>query len=434
VRTPRAIARRAPRYDSKMRMIFWLVVVAAAVRGDPLKTHTASLKTAHFEVHFRPGSRAAAAAPRAAAMAERDLATLRKALEVENDGSYRLFLYDDSAELSALTGVKGVGAFASGRDVHLPFGDDQTRKHEIAHVVTARLPKSGDEARNMAFPDGIANALLEYVHGVHVHAVAKYYKDRRQLPKLQELLTVADFYGWLAKRPGFNGYDVAASWFRFLLDSYGVEKVKRYYTGTPAKDAFGEKLTKLEKAWHGMLDAYELASEVELLLRRRHGEEVRFDVFPLDPFARLPDELRGKEKDWKALKTKPLKSATPNWVWQDLGRQKFKHGVLEAVLKPSAGAAGVAIRFGDRCEALVVQPGAFLFAQGRALGSSSDVRLGTRTELHVALVRRGGEVEIWVDGFRVLTGRTASGDALPGVGIAGGTLEIARVRVRKLRP
>lgn len=417
-----------------MRPILCLVVVVAVVHADPLKTHTGKLKTTHLEIRFRPGSRAAAAAPRAAAMAERDLAALCKALEVENDGSYRLFLYDDSAELAALTGVKGVGAFASGRDVHLPFGNDQTRTHEFAHVVTARLPKSGDEARNMAFPDGIANALLQYVHGVHVHAVAKYYKERRKLPKLKELLTVADFYGWLAKRPRFNGYDVAASWFRFLLDNYGVEKVKLYYTGTPAEKAFGKKLTELEKAWRAMLDGYELAPEVELLLRRRHGEEVRFDVFALDPFARLPEKVRGKDKEWKTLTAKPLKSATPNWVWQDLGRGKFKHGVLEAVLKPSAGAAGVAIRFGDRCEALVVRPGVFLFAQGAALASSPDVRLGMRTELHVALVRRGGEVEIWVDGFRIVTGRAASGDALPGVGIAGGTLEIARIRVRKLRP
>ena len=417
-----------------IRLLASLVVLLAPGLADPLKTHTGALKTAHFEVRYRPGSRAAAAAPRTAAKAERDLADLCRALAIENDGSYRLFLYDDVGELGAITGAKGAGGFASGRDVHIPYDNDQTRKHEIAHVVTVRLPKTGDESRNMAFPDGIANSLLVYVHGVHVHAVAKFYRSKKKLPPIREMVTVADFYGWMRARPGFNGYDVMASWFRFLLDSYGVEEVKRYYTGTPAQDAFGKGLPALEKAWHAALDRYAVLPEVEALLRRRAGEDVTFDIYPLDPFGRLPQKLRGKEKDWKSLKAKPLRSTTADWVWQDLGRKKYKRAVLEAVLKPTAGAAGVAIRFGDRCEALVVQPGVFLFAQHKALASSGDSRLGQRTEVHVALVRRGSEIEIWVDGFKVLTGRAGSGDALPGVGVAGGSLEVARIRVRKLRP
>ncbi len=418
---------------TRFRILLVLVLLGTATLATPEKTHAAILRTEHFEIRYRPGSRAGAAAPRAGSRAERDLARICRELAVENDGSYRLFLYDDAAELAAITGVKGVGAFASGRDVHLPIGSGQTRAHEIAHVVTVRLKKTGDEPRNMAFPDGIANALLTYVHGVHVHAVARVYQKKRQLPSLKEITGVADFYGWLAKHPGFNGYDVAASWFRFLIDTYGIEKTKRYYTGTTPQDAFGKSLAVLEKDWHKALAAFPLTPEVEKLVRRKQGEAVTFDVYPLDPFQRLPKKLRGKPSAWKELKAESMRSDTPNWVWQDLGRKKFKNAIIEAVLRPSPGAAGVCVRFGDKCKALVVQPGVFLFTEGRALTMTKDFLLGRRDEVHVAFVRRGDEVEIWVDGFRVVSGRTAMSVAKPGVGIAGGTLTITRFRVRALR-
>ena len=431
------------------RAMMMLALIATAWAG-PDTTHTGVFKTTHFELRFRPGSRAGAAVERDSAAAERDLARICAALEMKNDGTYRMFLYDDSAELQAITGAKGAGAFAHIRDVHLPFGDDQIRAHEIAHVVTYRLPKTGTEPRNMFFPDGIANALLVHVHGVHVHAVAKFYRMRKALPSLTEMVTVPDFYGWLAKRRGFNGYDVAASFLRYAWDTYGVAKLKRYYTGTPARDAFGKDVRALEKDWHRFLDAYELRPEVETLLRRKAGEAVRFDRYELDPFARLPKELRGKPSDWTDLTgarfvatnkkewartggrlvgaTKPA-----TWTWCALGKKTFGNVVIAAVLRPAPGSVGVAVRLGPKLQALIVPNGTFLYSDGKPCAHTASENIAGRSEVHLVLVRRGDAFEVWVDGFRLLSGNVKSDRAVPSVGVAAGTVTVGSVRVRRLR-
>src|SRR5204862_5018864 len=123
--------------------------------------------------------------------------------------------------------------------------------------------------RSLWFAEGLANAVLEFVSGVHVHAVAAHYARAGRLPSIAEMTGPADFYGWMRAHPGFDVYDVAASWMRFLLDAHGTAKVKRYYTGTPAKTALGIDVPAAEKAWRAMLAAYDLRPEVETLLRVR---------------------------------------------------------------------------------------------------------------------------------------------------------------------
>ncbi len=229
--------------------------------------------TEHFRVRYRPGSRSGASVERTGAVAERDLAGICSFLEVKNDVKYSLFLFDDVPELSAVTRTAGNGGFSAGDASYVPFDDDQTRAHELVHIVAkAKLPKTGEEPRSLFFAEGLANALLEYVHGVHVHGVAKYYKQSGKLPRLTEMLGAPDFYAWLGKHPGFNAYDVAASWMRFLVDAHGVAKVKQYYGGKSAKAAFGSELETLEKAWLAALDKYVLRPEVEALLKLRSGE------------------------------------------------------------------------------------------------------------------------------------------------------------------
>src|SRR4030095_12870051 len=110
--------------------------------------------------------------------------------------------------------------------------------------------------------------------GIPVDAVAAFYRRRQQLPSMTELHGVSDFYAWLGAHPGFNGYDVAGSWMRFLLDTQGAKKVRRYSRGVAAKEAFGKSVEDLEKLWHARLDAFVLRPGTELLLRQRAGENV----------------------------------------------------------------------------------------------------------------------------------------------------------------
>ena len=45
-------------------------------------------------------------------------------------------------------------------------------------MLAVQLPDEGAEARNLFFAEGLSNALLEFVTGVHVHAVATFERRR----------------------------------------------------------------------------------------------------------------------------------------------------------------------------------------------------------------------------------------------------------------
>jgi hypothetical protein len=383
-------------------------------------------------------------------MAERDLERICAQLELPVDGSFRLYLYDGVPELRAITGRTGVGGYSAFDTSHVPFDNDQTRFHEMVHVVAYRMPKSGEEARGFFHFDGLANALLEFVHGVHVHAVATFYRRQKRLPTLREM-TGENFYAWLRKRPGFSGYDVAASWMRFLIDTYGMDRFKRYYTGTPAEEAFGSEMPKLEAAWHELLDAYALRPEVETLLRRRHQQPADFDRFPLTPEERLPKEIVGEPDDWKDLDDAPLrpetaadwsreggvlsgKSATPQWSWCALGKRKYGNCAVQAVIRPRAGSLGVALRLGDKVQAMVVGNGTFHYRKAQSVAWNNEEVLGARPKLHLLLVRKGAEMQVWLDGSLVLKSRTDKRAAPIGVGVARGAATFEDVAVHALRP
>jgi len=432
-----------------MRFAVVFLLLVSLVHAGPDVTHTGLLKTEHFDVRYRPGSRAGAAAERDGAMAERDLADICRRLAFTPDGRFVAYLYDDVPELQAITGNKGAGGFSADRQTHLPFGNDQTRYHELVHLVAARLPKTGGEARGMFLADGLANALLEYVHGVHVHAVAKVYRGKKQLPPLSTFLG-GDFYAWLKAHPGFDAYDVAGSFVLFLLDTHGVEAVKRYYTGTSATAAFGCDERELEKAWLAAIDARVVLPETEMLLRQRHGEAVEFDVYELDPDKRIPEELLGKPRDWKALSGEKLdprddtsweKDGTAivasgsgdAWHVCQLGSRKYRDCAVRARVKTENILGGVQLQLGDGCCAMLVANGAFVYRNGAGTAMSAAARVPMTGEIDLMMVRRGGRMEVWVDGFRLAEG-AVDGDAAPvGIGFHTGRARFEDVRVRVLK-
>jgi hypothetical protein len=320
----------------------------------------------------------------------------------------------------------------------------------MVHLVAYRLPKAGDEPRNMFFAEGLANALLEFVHGVHVHDVAAFYRRRKELPPLASITDVKDFYAWMAKRPSFNAYDVGASWLRHLLDAHGAEKVKRYYAGAPAREAFGAELRELEAAWHALLDAREVAPEVETLLRRKAGEDAPFDVYEVDPDRRLPRDLLGEPGDWKGLGDAALRpddkanwereggairgrSATAAWSWCELGTRKFDDCAVRARVRAEPGCQGVQLRLGGACQAMLVGNGTFLYEGDRAVAGRPEHRIRWGKEIDVLLVRRKSTVQVWIDGHLALEHRHASSAAPVGLGVALGAAAFTDIRVRTLR-
>ncbi|MCC6407400.1 MAG: hypothetical protein IT453_09550 [Planctomycetes bacterium] len=427
-------------------MLAALLLAAAALAQSP--THTATLATKHFDVRYEPGSRAGAFVEREAARAERDHAEICEALGIEPKGRYQLFLYDDVADLSATTGTSGTGGFSAEDQSHVPVNNDQTRFHELVHIIAyGRLQKAGSEPRNLFFAEGLANALLEHVHGVPVHSVARFYLDRDALPPLAEMTGAADFYAWLGARSGFNAYDVAGSYLRFLLDTYGAKKTTRYYMGASASVAFGVDEAKVEKAWREALARFELRPEVAALLEERHGASVTMMLDLARPPG-LPPELLGSPKDWTSLLDRALapqngaewkrvkdgivgKSPLGEWSICELGTELYGDCVVRAKIHTSQPSP-LMLRLSAANQALLVN-GTFVYRNGESHAFSQLASMdGARRQTDFVFVRRAGKLEIWIDERRVLSTDADATPSTVGIGFHQGEVRFEDVRVRRL--
>lgn len=231
---------------------------------------SATHRTEHLDLYFRPGSKCSGQAERLGALAERELARICALLEVPNDARYSIFFFDDAAEMRATARAKiseTTQAFAARGAAFVGYGDESDIAHELVHLVADA--KIGD-VRHSLRVEGLANALLESSHGVQVHAFAKYYRLQGKLPRLAEIPGGSAFFAW-GRGQGISIYDVSASWMRFLLETRGPAKVKQYYLGQPVQEVFGVTDDALEAEWLAALDAYDLRFDEQRRIRNQFG-------------------------------------------------------------------------------------------------------------------------------------------------------------------
>lgn len=227
-------------------------------------------RTEHLDLYSRPGSRGSANAETIGSMAERELARLCALLEVKNDTRYSLFLFENYGEMQALAKIeeKATAGFADRGAAYIAFDDESGLAHEVVHLISdAKL----GEAANSFLSEGLASALPAPVSGVPVHAFAKYFRLQSKLPRLAELIGTSDLLKWDKMHPGLHSYNIAASWTKFLLETYGIAKLKQYYVGRPAKEVFGVEMDTLEAAWHAALDKYDLSFKEQSFVRSLCG-------------------------------------------------------------------------------------------------------------------------------------------------------------------
>jgi|GEM_PF-3423346 len=441
-------------------MILSLNVPAMAGSAEPLgigrsmKELTAMQATEHFEIHYRPGSRAGAAVDRTAYLAEKEYArivsTLKIAGRVDESVPFHLFLYDDTTEMTSITEVEGTGGFSAGRESHIPYDNDQTRVHEMVHIVVAAMESTGDEERNMFFVEGLANAVLRFVHGVPVHAVAAHERRRGSLPPLATLTGAVDYYAYLRANPGFNGYDVGGSFMLYLLERFAPKRVMDYYHGKPAVKTLKKSLKKIEKDWHAFLDAYVLRPEVEILLKKRRGDEAEFTHL-LSVEERLPADLLGSEEEWESVfdglaaydDTGTWELAEDSALGENLDGAKWsicenpamKHAscAIRATIEVLGGCWGVQLRIGDQVQAMVLGQGVFIYHREEAgVAFSGDHTLQPGHKIDLILLVQSGKAQVWIDGDRVLEADTPNEARAVGIGIVGGKARFTGCRVKPL--
>jgi hypothetical protein len=427
------------------RILLAVLVLSAAAMGQDYGTVLTGVeKTAHFEIRFRRGSHAEASVDRVSALVEGELQLILRELGLDRfRHTIKLWLYDDVAELQRITGVPS-GGHSTTLESHVPHDNDQTRLHELVHVVAEMLTEKGDEPRNLFFAEGLANAVLRFVSGVPVHAVAAFHMQRGELPSLADMHALPDFYAWQGAHPGINGYDVAGSYLRWLLDTHGAAKVRRYYKGVAAKVAFGADLAALDKGWRAHLATIRLRPGLLALLEER---SVRGSNPHHAARAKVADAILGPASEWKELPAAERKGepcsveagalllsgakSQGDWCVARVGPEGVGDAMVRAVAEPLAGCYGVQIQVGNQCQGMVLRgQGAFVYSADRGVGHKPGVPLGDKVE--IVLRRQGGKASVWIDGVLVAEGPVDGTPGDIGVGCVGGKARFRGVAWRRL--
>lgn len=423
-----------------------LALALALQSSGPSPAWTGLETTAHFEIRFRPGSRAEASVDRLVVVAEEDLETILRTLQLkEFKKTIRLYIYDDVPELQKITGIPS-GGHSTTLESHVPHDNDQTRLHELVHVVAEQFPEKGTEPRNLFHAEGLANAVLRFVSGVPVDAVAAYYKKRNELPPLATMLDAPDFYAWLGAHPGFNGYDVAGSYYLYLLETFGPAKVRAYTKGTPASASFGKGIADLERGWHARLDKVKIRHGLERLLDERHGR---------GPGAggsgSLTDAILGPAAEWTDLTSAAIEKGDPgtwdsttkallvsgeksqgDWSIARVGTEAFGDAIARCLAEPLDDCYGVQIQLGPKCQALIVRgQGAFLYTDVGGVAHRADLQ-PTDEPVEIVLRRQRGRAAVWIDGKPLGEAPIDPEAGRLGVGSVGGKARFTRIAVRKL--
>ena len=176
-------------------------------------------------------------------------AECEKLLKMELNGRVHIFLYRDMEDLQKTTGFE-VGGFATGtHSIHQPLDFDSV--HELVHIFSLQFPSDEDEVTELFFVEGLATMLAVEDDGVPIHTWAAVFKSVGKLPDLIPYRKT-----WPEGTPdGVHPYYVPASFVGYLIEEYGITKVKRWYVNcTEAHMVFGKTFRRLERDWLAWLD------------------------------------------------------------------------------------------------------------------------------------------------------------------------------------
>src|SRR5262245_33915373 len=201
--------------------------------------------------HFRPGAFADAALDADVKANVAALEQLERTLAMRYRGVVHVFLYADGDEMKRLTDAGGgTVAFSTGTvSVHQPH--DFRGVHEFVHIYALQFERPADSSGPDLFAtEGLATSLAESDENVPIHAWAATYAKAGALPELGPLRRT---FPEGAVR-GVHPYHVAGSFCGFLLERFGMAKLKRWYMdSTEAHRWFGEGMAQLEREWRTFL-------------------------------------------------------------------------------------------------------------------------------------------------------------------------------------
>jgi hypothetical protein len=126
-----------------------------------------------------------------------------------------------------------------------------TLRHELVHALTSSFAFRGLGFHpNLAFTEGLAVALAPHEEEMSLHAGAANLVSSGRLPDLRGL-----FSPLFWRESGRRAYTVAGSILKFLIDHYGVGRVKQLYAGDSWQSVFDTEADRILADWRNFLEA-----------------------------------------------------------------------------------------------------------------------------------------------------------------------------------
>jgi hypothetical protein len=191
------------------------------------------------------------------------LVSSRLALNNNRKKKIEVYLYPSSAGKLRFIGTATTNiAKPWKREIHLTAGTfDDSFRHELVHILAADFgfPIIHASTR-MALNEGLAVA-IDWEPGLFTpHQYAAALMREKALESVSSMFSVTGF----ATQSSSYAYLVCGSFCKYLIDRYGIERVKRAFPNGNFLLVFGESLESLLKDWKVFLrtvDATELPSE-----------------------------------------------------------------------------------------------------------------------------------------------------------------------------
>lgn len=151
---------------------------------------------------------------------------LSEYLQIDNTRKVRAYLYSSPAQKKRLIGAGNTfveDPFGHGFHLHTQDFPHPVLKHELAHVLTANW-SPWKVSLNVGVHEGVAVAADWDEGKLTVHQWAKAMRHFNVAPPLTSVMSLG-FWRHASSR----SYLLAGSFIRFLIDTYGIEKIKNAF-------------------------------------------------------------------------------------------------------------------------------------------------------------------------------------------------------------
>ncbi len=156
------------------------------------------------------------------------------------------YIFKDANQKGALFGSKAANVAKPWMNqIFLDYNSaENTLEHELTHIYAAQIggtPFKIADSFNMAMLEGYAMAIEDNYSGYDIHYMALLAKESGYIFNIPELFSRFNFF----KQTSSLSYITAGSFVKYLIETYGIEKVNSLYQDLDFNKYLAKNLTEL---------------------------------------------------------------------------------------------------------------------------------------------------------------------------------------------